>query len=122
MKTILLIATIGLIAIVLCSCGSVSKKAVEIDQDISVVMKSCEPDKEQMSINCRAGLAQGFLLAPDTTAAVRASVEALKSVSDPSSEAYKCCYGGAAWISFLLHGTDDLVDKSITKIIGLGLF
>lgn len=120
MKAIILLLAVAVLA--MGGCGSIAKKVVNIDQDISTIMKSCEPDKPQMSINCRAGLAQGFLIAPDSTAGVRASAEALKSVADPSSEAYKCCYGGAAWISFLIHGTDDLVDKSLTKIIGLGLF
>lgn len=122
MKKVLSIVVVMAAITLLAGCGASVREIMKIDASMSEITKACEPKAERMSVNCRAGIAQAFLIAPDTTASVRASAEALKGVADTSSAEYKCCYGVGAWISFTLHGIDDLGDKALAKITGLGVF
>ncbi len=77
--------------------------------------------EKNVSLDCRAGLAAGLTIAPDTSAGVRATVQALGQVANKDSSEYKKCYGLGAWTSFVIHGVDDMTDKLIQQIISTGL-
>ena len=104
--------------VMLAGCGVTAKQIGKADIEIGKIVKGFD---KNVSIDCRAGLAAGLTIAPDTTAAVRGTVTALQSVADQNSAEYKKCFGLGAWTSFVIHGVDDMTDKILLELATAGL-
>lgn len=109
-----------LVCVALCGCSSIMSKtageAIKADAAIAKFMTD-----KTLSTNCRAGIADAALLAPDSNAAVRAAAGGVSMFADKESQEYKDCYSRMAWIEFMVHGTKDLSDKIITELITMGI-
>jgi len=107
-----------LVCVALCGCGITAKQIGKADKEIAQIVKGFD---KNISVDCRAGLASGFTIAPDTSAAIRGTVTALNSVADQNSADYKKCFGLGAWTSFVVHGIDDVTDKILLELATAGL-
>lgn len=107
-----------MVCIALCGCGVTAKQIGKVDVEIGKIVQGFD---KNVSLDCRAGLAAGLTIAPDTTAAVRGTVAALQSVADQNSAEYKKCFGLGAWTSFVIHGVDDITDKILMELATLGV-
>ena len=114
MKIIAIVA----IALILTGCGLSVKGIGKVDENMGKIVAGFD---KNMSVDCRAGLATGLTIVPDTNAGIRASVTALNSVANKDSEDYKKCYGLGAWTSFVIHGVDDVTDKLIAEFLKMGV-
>jgi hypothetical protein len=113
---ILMIFAAALFAASLSSCGLTARELQKVDASLNTLLT-----ESKLSLDCKAGIANGFIIAPNSNASVRGTAAALKSVANPESPDYKQCYGQAVWISFLIHGAKDLSDKIIGKLVTLGV-
>ena len=118
MKKIIVLFTTIVVIFTMVSCASIAGKVGKIDASIGTLLNNSD---KNISIDCRAGLATGITIAPDTTASVRATVQALQSVANKDSEDYKKCFALGAWTSFLVHGTKDLSDKILSQLMTFGV-
>ncbi len=107
-----------LCAVMLAGCGVTAKQIGKADVEIGKIVKNFD---KNVSVDCRAGLASGLTIAPDTNAAIRGTVTALNSVADQNSADYKKCFGLGAWTSFVVHGIDDVTDKILLELATAGL-
>ena len=119
MKGIIILVII--VALAMCyGCANIMGKtageAIKADAAIAKFMTD-----KTLSTNCRAGIADAALLAPDSNAAVRAAAAGVSTFADKSSQEYKDCYAKMAWIEFMVHGTIDLSDKVIKELITFGV-
>jgi hypothetical protein len=95
----------------LCGCSLAVKEISKVDQSLYDLMTS-----SKLTLDCKAGIANGFIIAPDSNAAVRSTAVALQGVANKESPDYRNCFGQAVWISFLIHGSKDLGNKIIEEI------
>ena len=106
--------------VMLAGCSSIMSKtageAIKADAAIAKFMTD-----KTLSTNCRAGIADAALLAPDSNAAVRAAAGGVSTFADKGSQEYKDCYSKMAWIEFMIHGSKDLSDKVLTDLITMGI-
>ncbi len=107
-----------LCVVMLAGCGMTAKQIGKADKEIGLIVKGFD---KNISVDCRAGLASGLTIAPDTSAAIRGTVTALNSVADTNSAEYKKCYGLGAWTSFVIHGIDDVTDKILLELATAGI-
>lgn len=117
-----IIVTIIILMVAMCQqgCSTLMSKtageAIKADAAIATFMKD-----QTLTTNCRAGIADAALLAPDSNAAVRAAAAGVSTFADKESQEYKDCYSKMAWIEFMVHGTIDLSDKVIRELITFGV-
>ena len=97
-------------------CATNVKEIGKIDVSLEQILTD-----SKLSLDCKAGLANGFIIAPDSTAGTRAAAAALDSVATKGSDDYKKCFGQAAWIAFLIHGGKDLSDRILSQLATLGV-
>ncbi len=106
-----------LLAVVLLSgCSLAVKQAKDIDTDLSAYLTDTS-----LSMNCRAGVADAFILAPDTSADVRIVATATSQFADKNSQEYKDCYAKSAWISFVGRGLASKGKKLLGTIATMGV-
>ncbi len=118
MKGIIVLITLFCIVLMLGGCGITAKQIGKADREIAQIVQGFD---KNISVDCRAGLAAGLTIAPDTSAAIRGTVTALNSVADTNSADYKKCFGLGAWTSFVIHGVDDITDKILLELATMGL-
>ena len=111
---ILLLAVLILHSAIGCTHLAV-KQAKEIDEDISSYFTN-----ELLSMNCRAGIADAFILAPDTSADIRIAAQAVGQFADKKHPDYIECYSKAAWVSFMSRGVASKGKKLIGEIFSIG--
>ena len=100
----------------LCNCSMAVKQAHEIDVDLATYLKD-----NTISIDCRGGIADAFILAPDTTADIRIAAEAVSKFAVKDSPDYKDCYSKAAWLSFMSRGIVSKGKKLLGTIATMGI-
>jgi uncharacterized protein YceK len=119
-KGIFVLIVLFCIVLMLGGCASIMGKtageAIKADAAIAKFMND-----QTLSTNCRAGIADAALLAPDSNASVRAAAGGVSTFADKGSKDYKDCYSKMAWIEFMIHGSIDLSDKVLSQLITFGL-
>ena len=120
MKGIIVLISIFCLVLMLGGCasfmGKTAEEAIKADKAIAGFMND-----KTLTTNCRAGIADAAILAPDSNASVRAAQNGVSKYADKDSQEYKDCYSRMAWISFVIHGSKDLSDKVITELITMGV-
>ena len=114
LKVLLVIVCVVMLA----GCGVTAKQIGKADVEIGKIVQGFD---KNISVDCRAGLAKGLTLAPDTSASIRITVNALESIANKDSEDFKKCYGLGAWTSFVIHGVDDITDKILVELATMGI-
>jgi hypothetical protein len=104
------------LAVMLSGCSIGTKAIMKTD---AALMNMLENDK--MGIDCRAGIAAGSIVTPSTSAEVRASAAALQTYANKESNEYKKCFTAAVWVSYLIHGGEDIAARVIAKLGTLGI-
>ena len=114
MKKLFLILLLAVF--VIGGCSLAVKQAHDIDVDLSTYFKDTS-----LSLNCRAGVADAFILAPDTSADIRIAAQAVSQFADKEHVDYIDCYTKAAWISFLSKGVASKGKKLLGTIATMGV-
>ena len=104
MKAVILL----LVVVLLSGCSLAIKQAREMDADLAEYLKD-----DSLSLNCRGGIADAMILAPDTSADIRIAATGVSKFADQKHVDYIECYSRAAWISFLTRGVASKVKKFI---------
>ena len=76
---------------------------------------------DTLSIDCKAGMAAGSIVTPTTSAEVRASAMAMQQYAKKDSAEYAQCFTTAVYVSWLIHGGEDVAARVITKLGTLGV-
>ena len=87
--------------------------AMKADSKISATIDQMNTN---MSVDCRAGLANGLASASKIDQELQLAVAAITKYANQESEDWKKCYVAGAWATFSAHGTADLIGKIITEI------
>jgi hypothetical protein len=112
----LLIVVIGLLLLSTFGCSLAIKQAREMDKDLAAYIED-----DSLSLNCRAGIADALILAPDTSADIRIAAQGVSKFADQNNPDYIECYSRAAWISFLSRGIASKGKKFIGTYIVPGV-
>jgi hypothetical protein len=114
MKKLFLILLLA--ALVIPGCSLAVKQAHDIDLDLSAYLKD-----NALTRDCRAGIADAFILAPDTSADIRIAAQATSQYADKTTEDYKDCFSKGAWISFVARGVASKGKKLLGTIATMGV-
>jgi hypothetical protein len=105
-----------LAAVVLSGCSLAINQAREMDAELAGYLSD-----DTLSRNCRAGVADALILAPDTSADIRLASQGVSRYADKESDEYKECYSKAAWVSFVGRGIASKGKKFIGTYILPGM-
>lgn len=114
MKWIFLIIC-GIFCVSFLGCSSIDLGG-KLDGYISEQIKN-----DVLSIDCKAGLANGSIVSGSTTSNVKALAFTLNSMADPTSEDYRKCFSFAAWKSFEYRKGLNDVENVIGKLVNMGV-
>ena len=108
MKVVVLLLAI----VMLGGCSIAIKQAKETDKELAGYMND-----ESLPLDCRGGIADAFILAPDTSADIRLAAQGVSKYADKESQEYKNCFSKASWVSFVGRGVASKGKKFIGTYI-----
>lgn len=114
MKLIFLIIC-GIFCVSFLGCSSIDLGG-KLDGYISEQIKN-----DVLSIDCKAGLANGSIIAGSSNSNVKALAFTLEGMANQASEDYRKCFAFAAWKSFEYRKGLNDVENVIGKLVNMGV-